>query len=96
MMNTQSVPITRTEISSNVLRPFLFFVSFLSSRYKRIEAKDADCIKLCIRVVLQSVNSSGIPFSSFPMTLFVRNIIRTVENLIYFFNLINSRPKSTS
>lgn len=84
MMNTHPVPLTKTQISSNVLRPFLFFVASSSNRYKRIEAKDADCMRHCLGVVLKSINSSSMAFFFFSNDHFlirstnIKNFIRSV------------------
>lgn len=65
MMNQHAVPWDKMQISRIVLRPFIFFISILSIRSKKIEARDVDCTKLCFKVVLDSINSAGMPFMTF-------------------------------
>lgn len=50
--------ITATWISSSLLRPFLFFTTFLSTRYRKIQARDVDCMQTCFRILLESLNST--------------------------------------
>ncbi|KAK1429424.1 hypothetical protein QVD17_11633 [Tagetes erecta] len=57
MVNCHPVPMSRLWISNNLLRPFLFFVTTLATRGRRFEDRDVDCMKICFRVLLESINS---------------------------------------
>lgn len=59
MLNCHPVPMSRVWISNNLLRPFLFFVTTLATRGRRFEDKDVDCMQICFRILLESINSSG-------------------------------------
>lgn len=61
MINCNAVPLTRTWISINFLRPFLFFITHLSTRNQKIQARDLDCMRNCFRILLDSINSTGMP-----------------------------------
>ncbi|XP_050380357.1 E3 ubiquitin-protein ligase UPL7 [Argentina anserina] len=50
--------ITAIWISSHVVRPFLFFVSCLLIRKRRIEAAEVNCMKSCFQMLLDSLNST--------------------------------------
>ncbi|KAL2509270.1 E3 ubiquitin-protein ligase [Forsythia ovata] len=58
MMNNRAGPFTRMQISSGVLRPFLFFIMYLSTRRGEIRTTDRDCMINCFKLVLESINSS--------------------------------------
>lgn len=57
--------ITATWISSHVVRPFLFFITCLSIRKRRIEATEVDSMKSCFQMLLDSMNSTGMVLFSF-------------------------------
>ncbi|KAL3825824.1 hypothetical protein ACJIZ3_021853 [Penstemon smallii] len=57
MMSTRVGDLTRMQISSEILRPFLFFVNYLSIRCGKIGARDRDLMISCFSVVLESMNS---------------------------------------
>ncbi|XP_027070608.2 E3 ubiquitin-protein ligase UPL7 [Coffea arabica] len=57
-MNQNAICWNKMQISRIVLRPFIFFMTFLSTRYQRIETREEDCVKLCFRVLLESINST--------------------------------------
>ncbi|KAL3532021.1 hypothetical protein ACH5RR_005542 [Cinchona calisaya] len=72
-MNQHASPWDKMQISSIVLRPFIFFISCLSIRNQKIQARDVDCMKLCFRVVLESINSTD------PNENFCSMVIGTME-----------------
>ncbi|GLT89883.1 hypothetical protein SLE2022_078450 [Rubroshorea leprosula] len=47
-----------TWISTCVLRPFLFFISHLSTRHQKISSRDLSCMQCCFKILLESVNST--------------------------------------
>lgn len=58
LVNHHAVLMTRTWISSSFLRPFLFFITYLSIRHQRIRTRDVDCIRHCFKTLLESINST--------------------------------------
>nr|XP_043633648.1 E3 ubiquitin-protein ligase UPL7 isoform X2 [Erigeron canadensis] len=58
MLNCQPVPTGRAWISNSLLRPVLFFVTTLTTRGRKFENKDVDCMQVCFRILLESINSS--------------------------------------
>nr|XP_048321296.1 E3 ubiquitin-protein ligase UPL7 isoform X2 [Ziziphus jujuba var. spinosa] len=46
-----------TQISISILRPFLFFITCLSTRQKKIRNRDVNCMERCFKILLESVNS---------------------------------------
>ncbi|KAK9079365.1 hypothetical protein SSX86_001036 [Deinandra increscens subsp. villosa] len=58
MVNCHPVPMSRVWISNNLLRPFLFFVTTLATRGRRFEDRDVDCMRICFKILLESINSS--------------------------------------
>lgn len=52
-----------TQISSSLLRPFLFFITCLTTRNRKIHNRDVNCMERCFKILLESVNSVGTPFS---------------------------------
>lgn len=52
--------LTGTQISTDLLRPFLFFTTCLATRHKRIQNRDVNCIGRCFKILLDSMNSDGI------------------------------------
>lgn len=65
LVNHHSALMTRTWISSSLLRPFLFFITYLSIRRQRISTRDVNCIQICFKILLESINSTGTLFSYF-------------------------------
>lgn len=51
--------ITAIWISSHVVRPFIFFITCLSIRKRRIEAAEVSSMKCCFQMLLDSLNSTG-------------------------------------
>ncbi|CAN1860378.1 E3 ubiquitin-protein ligase UPL7 [Linum perenne] len=45
-------------ISGTVLRPFLFFVEVLSTRGRKMGTFDRNCMQICFKILLESVNST--------------------------------------
>ncbi|CAA2973673.1 E3 ubiquitin- ligase UPL7 [Olea europaea subsp. europaea] len=58
MINKRAGPFTGMQISSGVLRPFLFFILYLPTRLGEIQVADRDCMINCFKLVLESINSS--------------------------------------
>ncbi|KAL8245218.1 hypothetical protein R6Q59_011476 [Mikania micrantha] len=58
MVDCHSVSISKVWISNNLLRPFLFFVTTLAIRGRKFEDRDIDCMHICFRILLESINSS--------------------------------------
>ncbi|KAL3623366.1 E3 ubiquitin-protein ligase upl7 [Castilleja foliolosa] len=52
--------LTKMQISTDVLRPFLFFINYLSVRSGKIGARDRDCMINCFRVVLENITSNDV------------------------------------
>ncbi|KAK9921117.1 hypothetical protein M0R45_029643 [Rubus argutus] len=50
--------ITAAWISSNLVRPFLFFITCLSIRHRSIKATEVDSMKNCFQMLLESMNST--------------------------------------
>ncbi|KAM7262797.1 hypothetical protein ACFE04_000480 [Oxalis oulophora] len=49
---------TTNWISTSVLRPFIFFITCLSTKHRRIRARDIGCISRCFTMLLESINST--------------------------------------
>ncbi|KAI7751506.1 hypothetical protein M8C21_022418 [Ambrosia artemisiifolia] len=58
MANCHPVPVSGVWISNSLLRPFLFFVTTLATRGRRFADRDVDCMQICFRILLESINSS--------------------------------------
>lgn len=58
LVNCHASLITGSWISSVVLRPFLFFVTRLSTQHQKIQTRDIDCMQKCFKILLDSINSS--------------------------------------
>jgi ubiquitin-protein ligase E3 B len=63
LVNRNADGMTGTWISNAVLRPFLFFTACLSVRHQKIQIRDINCMKTCFRILLESLNSTGMPIS---------------------------------
>lgn len=61
VVNNYAGLVTGTWISISVLRPFLFFITCLSTQHRNIRVRDIDCIQKCLKLILESMNSSGMP-----------------------------------
>ncbi|XP_060201350.1 E3 ubiquitin-protein ligase UPL7-like [Lycium barbarum] len=59
LINSHLAPLKNSSISSQVLRPFLFFTTFLLARSSRIQPREKDCIRSCFGVILESINSTN-------------------------------------
>lgn len=51
--------LTGTQISTDLLRPFIFFTTCLATRHKRIQNRDVNCIGRCFKMLLESMTSDG-------------------------------------
>ncbi|KAI3447523.1 hypothetical protein Pfo_004188 [Paulownia fortunei] len=60
MMNNRAGALTGMQISREILRPFLFFINYLSVRYGKIGARDRDCMLSCFRIVLEDIASNDV------------------------------------
>lgn len=65
-----------TQISISILRPFLFFITCLSTRQKKIRNRDVNCMERCFKILLESVNSVGTPFSKLFMYCIYNSCIK--------------------
>lgn len=61
MVNCHPSVITGIWISRVVLRPFLFFIRCLSIQHQTIQTRDIGCMQKCFKILLDSLNSSGMP-----------------------------------
>lgn len=59
LVNHRESVMTATWISCSVLRPFLFFVSCLSTPHQKIRTRDIECMRNCFKILLESINSTG-------------------------------------
>lgn len=57
-MNQNATRWNKMQISRIVLRPFIFFMTFLSTQYQRLETRERDCMNFCFRILLESINST--------------------------------------
>ncbi|XP_011101469.1 E3 ubiquitin-protein ligase UPL7 [Sesamum indicum] len=60
MMNNRAGPLTRMQISREILRPFLFFINYLSVRCGKIGARDRDCMINCFRILLEGITPKDV------------------------------------
>ncbi|KAK6126269.1 hypothetical protein DH2020_039974 [Rehmannia glutinosa] len=60
MMNNRAGALSVLKISSEILRPFLFFINYLSVRCGKIGATERDCMMSCFRVVLENIASKDV------------------------------------
>ncbi|CAH1452099.1 unnamed protein product [Lactuca virosa] len=58
MLNSHPVPMIRAWISNNLLKPFLFFITTLATGRQRFEDRDVECMQICFKILLESINSS--------------------------------------
>ncbi|XP_071697079.1 E3 ubiquitin-protein ligase UPL7 isoform X2 [Rutidosis leptorrhynchoides] len=58
MIGCHTFNTSKNWISNDVLRPFLFFVTTLATRRRRFEDRDVDCMQICFKILLESINSS--------------------------------------
>ncbi|KAK4392121.1 E3 ubiquitin-protein ligase UPL7, partial [Sesamum angolense] len=59
MMNNRAGAATGMQLSKEILRPFLFFINYLSVRCGKIGARDRDCMINCFRILLDGITSKG-------------------------------------
>ncbi|XP_059667525.1 E3 ubiquitin-protein ligase UPL7 isoform X2 [Cornus florida] len=58
MLKHDAVSLNRTWISNSFLRPLLFFITYLSIRCQKIQARDIECMQNCFRILLESIKST--------------------------------------
>ncbi|CAD5325662.1 unnamed protein product [Arabidopsis thaliana] len=58
LLSCHSVTLTKSWVSSRVLRPFLFFVRSLSVQHQKIQAREIHCMQTCFKILLESINSN--------------------------------------
>ncbi|CAL5387651.1 unnamed protein product [Camellia sinensis] len=73
MVDRHAISVTRSWISNSFLRPFLFFVTCLSTRCQKIQTQDIYCMRTCFRILLESMKSTD------PQKNFCSLAIGTVE-----------------
>ena len=84
ILKHQALSINRTWISNSFLRPFLFFITQLSTRRRKIQPRDIDCMRNCFRILLESINSPGTPFFYLPTSRFLPDLISSLHHLLIF------------
>ncbi|EOY08056.1 E3 ubiquitin-protein ligase UPL7 isoform 3, partial [Theobroma cacao] len=57
-VKNQAELMTANLISSSVLRPFIFFITCLSIRRRKILARVSNCMQTCFKILLESINST--------------------------------------
>lgn len=65
LLSCHSDALTKSWVSSRVLRPFLFFIRSLSVQHQKIQARDIHCMQTCFKILLKSINSNGMIVFSF-------------------------------
>ncbi|KAL2345154.1 hypothetical protein Fmac_006439 [Flemingia macrophylla] len=58
VVNHYSGMVTANWISNNLLRPFLFFITRISTQHQKADRKRIDSMKLCFTILLESLKSS--------------------------------------
>lgn len=69
LLSCRSDTLTKSWVSSRVLRPFLFFIRSLSVQHQKIQARDIHCMQTCFKILLESINSNGMILSFFRLNL---------------------------
>ncbi|KAH6807413.1 hypothetical protein C2S51_028521 [Perilla frutescens var. frutescens] len=69
MITSRSGSLTGMQMSREILRPFLFFINYLSVRLRRIGARDRDCMISCFRIVLDDITSNDVRQSFCSLTI---------------------------
>ena len=62
LMNQPNIDLTNQWISRKMLRPFLFFITQPSSWYEGQQSKTVESILTCFKIILNSINSTGMSF----------------------------------
>jgi len=62
LMNQPNIDLTTQWISRKMLRPFLFFITQPSSWYEGQQSKTVESILTCFKIILNSINSTGMSF----------------------------------
>lgn len=60
MMKSRSGSLSGIQMSSEILRPFIFFINYLSVRHGKIGDRDRDCMMTCFRIVLEDITSNDV------------------------------------
>lgn len=60
MVANQTLPMSGTWISNVLLRNFLYFVTYLSTRRRKLEAEDIYCMRTCFKILLDSISSTDL------------------------------------
>ncbi|EOA23422.1 hypothetical protein CARUB_v10016604mg [Capsella rubella] len=63
LLSSRSDTLTKSWVSSSVLRPFLFFIRALSVQHQKINARDIHCMQTCFKILLESINSNDQGFN---------------------------------
>ncbi|KAF7818710.1 E3 ubiquitin-protein ligase UPL7 [Senna tora] len=58
LVNHYTGVMTATWIANNLLRPFLFFITWFSAEHQKVHSKKTDSMKICFTILLESLNSS--------------------------------------
>ncbi|XP_022767204.1 E3 ubiquitin-protein ligase UPL7 isoform X2 [Durio zibethinus] len=58
LVKNQAEFMTGELISKSVLRPFIFFITCLSIRRRKILARELKCTQTCFKILLESINST--------------------------------------
>lgn len=58
MVGSQTLPMTTTWVANLLLRPFLYFVTNLSTRCQKFAVGDIYCMRTCFRILLESISST--------------------------------------
>ncbi|XP_010504062.1 PREDICTED: E3 ubiquitin-protein ligase UPL7-like isoform X1 [Camelina sativa] len=58
LLSCRSDTLTKSWVSSTVLRPFLFFIRSLCIQHQKIHARDIHCMQTCFKILLESINSN--------------------------------------
>lgn len=59
LLNLHSSSSSGAWISKSLLRPFLFFITRLSTQLRSIQMREAACIQNCFNIILESIKSPG-------------------------------------
>ncbi|KAJ0087886.1 hypothetical protein Patl1_32315 [Pistacia atlantica] len=59
LVNSHASVLTATWISSSLLRPFLFFITCLSTQHQKISPRHTECMQSCFKILLESINCNG-------------------------------------
>ncbi|KAJ0245655.1 E3 ubiquitin-protein ligase UPL7 [Hirschfeldia incana] len=57
-LSSHSDTLTKSWVSSRVLRPFLFFIRSLCVQHQKIEPRGVQCMHTCFKILLESISST--------------------------------------